>query len=142
MARALKVFSTPAGFVTAVVAAPSQKAALEAWGVRENLFASGAAKVVDDPALIARALASPGEIVRVPISTDAELIAAATPPPAAGRSATQQSRSKPKATSRGASMPKIEPPEPPPDRGPLTRAEIGPRGGPTSTCTGNGRARR
>ena len=68
MARPLKVFTTAAGFVNAVAAAPSRKAALQAWGVRDNLFASGAATVVTVPDLIAQALATPGEIVRVPRS--------------------------------------------------------------------------
>ena len=44
MARKLKVFSAQMGFVRAVVAAPSRKAALEAWGVRDDLFARDAAK--------------------------------------------------------------------------------------------------
>ena len=34
----LKVYSTPIGFHDALVAAPSQKAALEAWGAGTNLF--------------------------------------------------------------------------------------------------------
>ena len=50
MARALKVFRTPIGFHDAYVAAPSQKAALEAWGVRQDLFKEGQAAVADDPA--------------------------------------------------------------------------------------------
>ena len=48
MARALKVFSTPAGFYEAVVAAPSRKAALAAWGAHDDLFASGHAQEIDD----------------------------------------------------------------------------------------------
>ena len=35
----LKVFRTPIGFHDAYVAAPSQKAALEAWGADSNIFA-------------------------------------------------------------------------------------------------------
>jgi hypothetical protein len=64
MPRALKVFRTPAGFYDAVVAAPSQKAALAAWGTTTNLFASGDARVAEDPALQAEALAHPGEVIK------------------------------------------------------------------------------
>ena len=79
MARTLKVFSTSAGFYEAVVAAPSRKAALAAWGVHDDLFASGAAREVDDPGLRDAALARPGEIVRVPIRLDPGLVAAPHP---------------------------------------------------------------
>ena len=60
----LKVFRTPIGFHDAFVAAPSQKAALEAWGSESNLFAAGVAEAVTDPALMAEPLARPGEVVR------------------------------------------------------------------------------
>ena len=61
----LKVFKTPAGFHDAYVAAPSQKAALAAWGSTANLFARGLAEVVTDPALTRDPLAHPGEVIRV-----------------------------------------------------------------------------
>ena len=60
----LKVFRTPIGFHDAYVAAPSQKAALEAWGADGNLFAQGIAEQVTDPKLMEEALARPGEVVR------------------------------------------------------------------------------
>ena len=60
----LKVFRTPIGFHDAYVAAPSQKAALEAWGAEGNLFAQGIAEQVTDPKLMEEPLAKPGEIVR------------------------------------------------------------------------------
>ncbi len=63
-ARRLKVFRTPIGFHDAYVAAPSQKAALEAWGSDSNLFAAGVAEVVTDPALTEEPLERPGEVVR------------------------------------------------------------------------------
>jgi hypothetical protein len=47
------------------VAVPNQKEALKAWDVRENLFASGAATPVDDPAVIEAALKTPGVPVAV-----------------------------------------------------------------------------
>ena len=60
----LKVFRTPIGFHDAFVAAPSQKAALEAWGADGNLFAQGIAEQVDDPALMEEPLARPGEVIK------------------------------------------------------------------------------
>ncbi|MEH3103712.1 MAG: hypothetical protein PGN12_07375 [Sphingomonas phyllosphaerae] len=64
MPRKLKVFRTSTGFHDAYVAAPSRKAALEAWGADVDLFARGAAEEVSDPGLMEEALARPGEIVR------------------------------------------------------------------------------
>jgi hypothetical protein len=72
----LKVFRTPIGFHDAYVAAPSQKAALEAWGASANLFARGVAEVVTDPKLTRAPLASPGEVIKVARGTAAEHIAA------------------------------------------------------------------
>jgi hypothetical protein len=65
MPRQLKVFRTSTGFHDAYVAAPSQKAALEAWGADANLFARGVAEQVTDPALTAEPLKRPGEVIRV-----------------------------------------------------------------------------
>jgi hypothetical protein len=59
----LKVFCTQIGFHSWVVAASSQKAALEAWDVKENLFAIGAAKIVTDPIAVQLALTTPGKAV-------------------------------------------------------------------------------
>lgn len=75
--RALKVFRTSAGFEDAYIAAPSQKAALEAWGAKRNLFAQGAADLVKDPDLVKAALAHPGKVLRVPRGTTAQHLAAA-----------------------------------------------------------------
>src|SRR6185312_13133876 len=58
--RHLKVYTTRIGIHDWAVAVPSQKAALQAWDVRENLFATGAAKVVDDPVVIEQAMKTPG----------------------------------------------------------------------------------
>lgn len=78
MARAkkLKVYRTVAGFNDAYVAAPSQKAALEAWGSDRDLFARGIAELVTDPALTAEPLASPGVVVKHSRGTTAEQIKA------------------------------------------------------------------
>jgi hypothetical protein len=44
MARKLKTYQTSLGFFDLAMAAPSMKAALEAWGADSNLFHQGAAK--------------------------------------------------------------------------------------------------
>jgi hypothetical protein len=72
----LKVFRTPIGFHDAYVAAPSQKAALEAWGADANLFARGIAEIVTDPKLTGEPLSRPGEVIRVARGTAAEHVAA------------------------------------------------------------------
>lgn len=68
----LKTFKTAAGFDDAFVAAPSRRAALEAWGAGTDLFSAGIAEEVREPkagsaeAKAAKAaLATPGEVVRV-----------------------------------------------------------------------------
>lgn len=78
MARApkLKVYRTAAGFHDAYVAAPSQKAALAAWGSDHDLFARGIAELVTDPDLTAEPLASPGVVVKRSRGSAAEQIAA------------------------------------------------------------------
>lgn len=82
MARAqkLKVYRTVAGFNDAYVAAPSQKAALEAWGSERDLFARGIAELVTDPALTAEPLASPGVVVKHSRGTTTEQINAMPAP--------------------------------------------------------------
>lgn len=76
MARAqkLKVYRTAAGFNDAYVAAPSQKAALAAWGSDKDLFARGIAEIVTNPALTAEPLASPGVVIKHSRGTTAEQI--------------------------------------------------------------------
>ena len=57
----MKVFRAQLGFFDTVVAAPSQAAALRAWGVHQNLFADGQARqITDDPQAIEAALAHAG----------------------------------------------------------------------------------
>ena len=75
----LKVYRTPIGFHDAYVAAPSQKAALKAWGSDADLFARGVAELVTDEALTAAPLARPGEVIRK-LRGSAEAQLAALPP--------------------------------------------------------------
>jgi hypothetical protein len=67
MPRALKVYFAPLGFFESVVAAPSQAAALRAWGVHQDLFASGDAKVTAEPDAVEAAMAHPGAPLKRPV---------------------------------------------------------------------------
>src|SRR4026208_1684251 len=60
MARKLKTYQHSLGFFDLALAAPSMKAALEAWGADSNLFHQGAAKESHDPDVIAATLAKAG----------------------------------------------------------------------------------
>src|ERR1700726_2656279 len=53
MANKLKTYETSLGFFDLAIAAPSMKAALEAWGADSNLFHQGAAKQSEDPDVVA-----------------------------------------------------------------------------------------
>ena len=64
MARPLKVFRAHLGFYDSVVAKPSRKAALEAWGSRRDLFREGFAEETNDPEPVKAALARPGVVLR------------------------------------------------------------------------------
>ena len=70
MARKLKTYQTSLGFFDLATAAPSMKAALEAWGAESNLFHQGAAKESHDPDVIAATMANPGVVLRRPVGTD------------------------------------------------------------------------
>jgi colicin import membrane protein len=64
MPRKLNTYQTSLGFFELAIAAPSMKAALEAWGSKSNLFHQGFAKEVRDPAIIAATMAKPGVVLR------------------------------------------------------------------------------
>lgn len=89
----LKVYRTPIGFHDAYVAAPSQKAALAAWGSDANLFARGVAEQVTDPALMKEPLAQPGKVIRKLRGTAEEQLAA-LPKSARGPGKMKQARPK------------------------------------------------
>jgi hypothetical protein len=67
MTRKLKTYQTSLGFFDLAVAAPSMKAALEAWGADSNLFHQGAAKQSEDPDVIAATMAAPGVVLKRPV---------------------------------------------------------------------------
>ena len=74
MVRKLKAYQTSLGFFDLAIAAPSMKAALEAWGADSNLFHQGAANESHDPDVIAATMAKPGVVLRRPVGTDLSLI--------------------------------------------------------------------
>ena len=69
MPRKLKTFVTKLGFFELAVAAPSMKAALEAWGLGHNAFKHGFAKETGDPKIVAAAESVPGTVLRRPIGS-------------------------------------------------------------------------
>jgi hypothetical protein len=68
MARTLKTYQTSLGFFEQAIAAPSMKAALEAWGADSNLFHQGAAKESQDRDIIAATM--PGVVLKRPVGSD------------------------------------------------------------------------
>jgi hypothetical protein len=93
MVRKLKIYQTSLGFFDQAIAAPSMKAALEAWGADSNLFHQGAAAESDDPQVIAATMKKPGVVLRRPVGSNGpfsehaglpkNLIAGAKPPKSA-----------------------------------------------------------
>jgi colicin import membrane protein len=70
MARKLKTFQTSLGFYDLAIAAPSMKAALEAWGAGSNLFHQGVAQETDDPDVVAATMAKPGVVLKRPAGSN------------------------------------------------------------------------
>lgn len=113
----LKVFRTPTGFHDAYVAAPSQKAALKAWGTEHDLFARGIAEKVDNPELMREPLSQPGVIIRRLRGTMSEQIAALPKSkPAKKRSPTQKRVDPPAGNTPTRPKKRAVPPKPKPDR--------------------------
>ncbi|MFN3522557.1 MAG: hypothetical protein ACK4YQ_09930 [Phenylobacterium sp.] len=115
-ARKLKVFQAQFGFYDTVIAAPSRAAAMRAWGVRQNLFADGAARETSDAAAVAAASAHPGVVLKRPVGSKApfELDPSGLPQlpdPPPGAKGPRRTRAKP------------DKPPPPPDRSDLDAAE-------------------
>ena len=71
MARKLKTYQTSVGFFDLAVAAPSMKAAAEAWGLNTNEFKRGFARQTQDPAIVAATMAKPGVVLRRPVGSNA-----------------------------------------------------------------------
>jgi len=69
MPRKLKTYVTSVGFFDLAIAAPSMKAALEAWGSNTNLFHQGFAKEVTTGAVVGATMAKPGVVLKRPVGT-------------------------------------------------------------------------
>src|SRR6202022_2146877 len=105
MAKKLKTYETSLGFFDLAIAAPSMKAALEAWGADSNLFHQGAAKESEDPDVVAATMAAPGVVLKRPVGSsgrlkqDAELptdLADHGKPPKTARKSTGRKPKKPR----------------------------------------------
>ena len=70
MAKKLKTYQTSLGFFDLAIAAPSMKAALEAWGAESNLFHQGAAKQSEDRDIVAATMAKPGIMLKRPVGSN------------------------------------------------------------------------
>ncbi|TCI00784.1 hypothetical protein EJV46_00985 [Roseococcus sp. SYP-B2431] len=129
-ARKLKVFQAHFGFFDTIVAAPSQAAALQAWGVHRNVFADGHAKLTTDEAAVAAATAHPETVLKRPVGSDGPFEVEPTllpeVPDVPSKKATRKA-AKPaaKKATRNAARPsaKKAPLPPPPDRSFLSEAE-------------------
>lgn len=69
MAKTLKTYITNLGFFELALAAPSMKAALEAWGMGHNAFHQGFARQTDDPKIVAATMARPGVVLKRPVGS-------------------------------------------------------------------------
>jgi len=81
MARKLKTHQTSLGFFDQAIAAPSMKAALEAWGADSNLFHQGVARESDDPDVVAATMAKPGVVLKRPSDLPAPFASTPNCPP-------------------------------------------------------------
>jgi colicin import membrane protein len=70
MARKLKTYRTSLGFFDLAVAAPSIKAAAEAWGLKTSEFKRGFAKETHDPEIVAATMAKPRVVLRRPVGSN------------------------------------------------------------------------
>lgn len=88
----LKVFGWSDGLRSYAVATTSRPKALEAWGVRQDLFKEGVAREIDDPDLVKAALAQPGVAISEPVSGGAIKAVAAAKRPAKAKGPSKAER--------------------------------------------------
>ena len=103
MARKLKTYQTSLGFFEQAIAAPSMKAALEAWGADSNLFHQGVAKECHDPDVIAATMAKPGVVLKRPVGSDGPFGEHAELPKNLGQDGGKKAARKPPAKARKSS---------------------------------------
>jgi hypothetical protein len=103
MAKKLKTYETSLGFFDLAIAAPSMKAALEAWGADSNLFHQGVAKESHDPDVIAATMAKPGVVLKRPVGSDGPFGENAELPKNLGQDGGKKAARKPPAQARKSS---------------------------------------
>lgn len=72
MPRKLKTYITNLGFFELAIAAPSMKAALEAWGMSHNAFQHGFAKQTEDPDIVEATTSQPGVVLKRAVGSSGE----------------------------------------------------------------------
>jgi hypothetical protein len=92
MANKLKVFSWSDGFHAFTVAVSSRPKALEAWGSKQDLFASGLARELRDGPDYKAAMAAPGEVIARGLAVDVGKIARISPRKADAGSKSRRAR--------------------------------------------------
>ena len=92
MAAKLKVFTWSDGFHAFTVATSSRPKALEAWGLKQDLFATGLASQLSGGPDYEAALASPGEVVERGLAIDVGKIGKAKPAKPRGPSRAKAAR--------------------------------------------------
>lgn len=126
--KKLKAFRAAAGFDDAFVAAPSKKAALEAWGTSKILFAIGGAEQVDPSEAPEDVFSQPGKVVLRSRGSLADQLKASGPVQTGrhGRKEATPRPSDPEPRSGPAARVRPQPqrkPKPPPSRAALEAAE-------------------
>jgi len=104
----LKVYQTSLGFFDLAIAAPSMKAALEAWGAGSNLFHQGVAKESDDRKIIDAAMEKPGIILQRPVGSDGPFREHADLPTAASLDVPARKNKSPRQQANGTKARKID----------------------------------
>src|SRR5687768_4725263 len=69
MPKQLKTYQTSVGFFDVAIAAPSMKAAADAWGITTEEFRRGFAKQTEDPAIVSATMAKPGVVLKRPVGS-------------------------------------------------------------------------
>jgi hypothetical protein len=137
MAKKLKTYETSLGFFDLAIAAPSMKAALEAWGADSNLFHQGAAKESDDPDVVAATMAKPGVMLKRPVGSNGPFKEHAELPTNLGDATARPSKAARKPAGR---KPEKTPPGRPTRR--RSRRPLSPSNGSRSAAIASGRGKR
>ena len=106
MARKLKTFQTSLGFYDLAIAAPSMKAALEAWGAGSNLFHQGAAEETDDPEVVRATMSKPGVVLKRPAGSTGRFAEHAELPDIENEGSARKKRSRPEPPYRARACPR------------------------------------